>query len=682
MAMPTQIKSLKNLLSTDLHGTMRFEVKGVGHDLGEWSHCTGLSVRFDNKLTADAEYNGTRVRPGQPSYGDVKLKRALSHSGAQAVQTWLEELVRKPDRAGVDVEIRLVDSWGKTVVEWKLYNVVPKSWSGPDLDGSPSSKQVAIETLELSHDGFLAHHKDRPIGGRFEIHIDGETLGYWTQCDGLGIRFDNKQVVASDSQGQHVETVPGKPSYGELKLRRSMDGAGSKKVRDWLLKHLREPRKDGCIAKVTLFDTWDEELGEWSFEGVIPRSWSGPSLDAATKQVAVETLELSHSGFHNTTAKAGGAVTVRLGDKDLGTWTKVSGLQVEFPTSPRSINGNTNTQNVVSGPAKWSTLKLSRPLDVRNVDKVMSWLSTTADSRKTTATVTLHDHWGKEGPTWHFEEVSPTKWTGPNLDAGRSDLLEESLDLVHGGFSIRAPGSGGSPGGTGTTPTVVSGNDGGKTKKHADGKPLEHQKATLGVDEKNTVKFKSADPSSLTITRAARYLTVPHAVGSTPLGHSRNEYRGSGAATLSMDVELHSPAESGDASVDHQCTLLQSWMVPTSTGRPPALLTFTWCSVTFKGYLRDLAIAVTQFGSDTKPSIARVSLTLQEELELPKFTNPTSGGPPGHRVHVLAEGDTLHSVAFREYGEASAWRGLAAANGIDDPLRVAPGTRLQLPPAV
>jgi nucleoid-associated protein YgaU len=38
-------------------------------------------------------------------------------------------------------------------------------------------------------------------------------------------------------------------------------------------------------------------------------------------------------------------------------------------------------------------------------------------------------------------------------------------------------------------------------------------------------------------------------------------------------------------------------------------------------------------------------------------------------------------VAFREYGEAGLWRGIAAFNGIDDPLRVVAGTRLLLPTA-
>ena len=46
----------------------------------------------------------------------------------------------------------------------------------------------------------------------------------------------------------------------------------------------------------------------------------------------------------------------------------------------------------------------------------------------------------------------------------------------------------------------------------------------------------------------------------------------------------------------------------------------------------------------------------------------------------MTAGDSLHSVAQREYGKPALWRGLAAANGIDDPLRVPVGTSVLIPP--
>ena len=47
---------------------------------------------------------------------------------------------------------------------------------------------------------------------------------------------------------------------------------------------------------------------------------------------------------------------------------------------------------------------------------------------------------------------------------------------------------------------------------------------------------------------------------------------------------------------------------------------------------------------------------------------------------MFSAGDTLHSVAYAEYGNPGFWRVLAEANGVDDPLRIAPGTALLIPP--
>jgi nucleoid-associated protein YgaU len=72
---------------------------------------------------------------------------------------------------------------------------------------------------------------------------------------------------------------------------------------------------------------------------------------------------------------------------------------------------------------------------------------------------------------------------------------------------------------------------------------------------------------------------------------------------------------------------------------------------------------------------------MEEIPQDPQKTNPTSGSEAGRRSHVVAAGDSLHSLAYREYGDPALWRGLADFNSIDDPLRVRPGTRLILPTA-
>jgi nucleoid-associated protein YgaU len=59
--------------------------------------------------------------------------------------------------------------------------------------------------------------------------------------------------------------------------------------------------------------------------------------------------------------------------------------------------------------------------------------------------------------------------------------------------------------------------------------------------------------------------------------------------------------------------------------------------------------------------------------------NPTSGTPHPHRTHVVSPGETLDRIAAVYYGDGTRWRAIAVANGISDPLAIAPGTLLSIP---
>ena len=49
------------------------------------------------------------------------------------------------------------------------------------------------------------------------------------------------------------------------------------------------------------------------------------------------------------------------------------------------------------------------------------------------------------------------------------------------------------------------------------------------------------------------------------------------------------------------------------------------------------------------------------------------------KVHTVTDGDSLPSVAYKNYGDATRWRTIAEANGIDDPLALRRGHQLTIP---
>ena len=48
-------------------------------------------------------------------------------------------------------------------------------------------------------------------------------------------------------------------------------------------------------------------------------------------------------------------------------------------------------------------------------------------------------------------------------------------------------------------------------------------------------------------------------------------------------------------------------------------------------------------------------------------------------MHTVRDGDTLPSISYGAYGDATKWRLIAEANGVDNPLHLRRGSSLSLP---
>ena len=68
-----------------------------------------------------------------------------------SVASWLASIQMRVVRG--TAQITVLDPSGEEVAEWVLIDVFPARWSGPSLD--VNGNQVAMETLELVHNGFL-----------------------------------------------------------------------------------------------------------------------------------------------------------------------------------------------------------------------------------------------------------------------------------------------------------------------------------------------------------------------------------------------------------------------------------------------------------------------------------------------------------------------------------------------
>ena len=193
------------------------------------------------------------------------------------------------------------------------------------------------------------------------------------------------------------------------------------------------------------------------------------------------------------------------------------------------------------------------------------------------------------------------------------------------------------------------------------------------------------NPSTVRQTKSASWNSQPSRGSKS---HPRPQFVGSGPETLSAKLlfdgfdSLGGPKRPVSDAVG---TLLGWTTVPESaytSGTPqPPTITFRWgTGLSFTGFLHQVNVTYTMFGADGTPLRATADITLQRIPDEQKGTNPTSGGITGRRCAQLGDGDSLASVAQREYGDPRLWKALATANGIEDPARIPVGTRLLVPP--
>jgi len=137
---------------------------------------------------------------------------------------------------------------------------------------------------------------------RFEVTVDGISLGNWAGCSGLGVTFES-EAVASGGLYDTVTLLPKALKYSSITLRRVMEKDQSAVVQQWLRQAVRvwlhgDQTYRGGTAQIDLFDnTAKAVVARWTLRGVYPQEWQGPELSANGTDFAIETLRLAHEGF-------------------------------------------------------------------------------------------------------------------------------------------------------------------------------------------------------------------------------------------------------------------------------------------------------------------------------------------------------------------------------------------------
>jgi nucleoid-associated protein YgaU len=191
------------------------------------------------------------------------------------------------------------------------------------------------------------------------------------------------------------------------------------------------------------------------------------------------------------------------------------------------------------------------------------------------------------------------------------------------------------------------------------------------------------NPKEYTVQKSASWESKPAKGAKTT---SMPEFKGAEPRSMTIEIFLDAnESESGDITKDIETLFRCCTPLDKSVGQnkpSPPFVVFGWGpKISFDAFVKKVSAKYTLFKPDGTPARAVCSVDLQELAKTPAKQNPTSGGLATRRTHTVVAGDSLPSIASREYGVPALWRAIAEANGIDDPLRVATGTTLRIPPA-
>lgn len=139
--------------------------------------------------------------------------------------------------------------------------------------------------------------QDPLVSSWFGVEFQGQVVGAFRECTGLGSENEVVEYKASGQKGEFViKKVPGRLKWNNITLKRGITNA----MDMWQWRKLVEQGKIGDARKngtITMYNQQGDAIAKWNFTNAWPSKLSGPSANASNNEVAIEELELTHEGY-------------------------------------------------------------------------------------------------------------------------------------------------------------------------------------------------------------------------------------------------------------------------------------------------------------------------------------------------------------------------------------------------
>ncbi len=128
-------------------------------------------------------------------------------------------------------------------------------------------------------------------GYNFRVEIDGTTIASFSECTGLSGEGEAVDYREGTDILQSVRKLPALRTYSNITLKRGI--TQTDELFRWYA-NIANGIDDRRNATIILMNEARSDVMRWNVENAFVNKYEGPSLNATSNDVAVETVELVH----------------------------------------------------------------------------------------------------------------------------------------------------------------------------------------------------------------------------------------------------------------------------------------------------------------------------------------------------------------------------------------------------
>jgi phage tail-like protein len=144
----------------------------------------------------------------------------------------------------------------------------------------------------------------------------------------------------------------------------------------------------------------------------------------------------------DSASAAGTVISLTMGSRPAQSgFSECVGLEATMAVEDYREGGRNDTILHFPGRVSWAPLRLRRGVVADN--SLLAWLSSFAEGRgkRRDGVVTLLNDVAQPVRAWRFQRGLPTKWSGPVLDAAKTAVAIEELEIQHEGIRLEGGGA-------------------------------------------------------------------------------------------------------------------------------------------------------------------------------------------------------------------------------------------------